>query len=145
MTLVVALRVAACLLLADVGDVGALPDVALRELSRPESWFDWSLSRLLCESALPPFAQAWPPNDPPLEPVPTTCTGPALPPVALPPLPPVVLVVWVLVAVLSCLHWSLPLVLPVASWLQTAVLLSPPPRPREMPSLRLFPKPAHLA
>src|SRR6185295_35023 len=58
--------------------------------------------------------------------VPVTCVGPAFPPVADPPLPPVVGVVCVFVAVLSCLHWLAPSVLPVANWLQTAALLFPP-------------------
>ena len=34
-------------------------------LSRPESWFDCSFSRLLYTSASPPFAYALPPYEPP--------------------------------------------------------------------------------
>src|SRR5205085_10758763 len=52
--------------------------------------------------------------------------GPLVPPVAEPPLPPVVVVTWVLVAVFSCRHWFAPVVLPVASRLHTAPLLLPP-------------------
>src|SRR5204863_4257437 len=51
---------------------------------RPGDRPDCSFARLLCDSAPPPFAKALPPA--PRE-------GPAFPPVALPPLPPVVLVV----------------------------------------------------
>src|SRR2546430_12728065 len=64
-------------------------------------------------------------RSPPCEPSPTTCTGPPLPPVAAPPAPPVAVAVWVLVAVFSCLHWLAPLVVPVASWLQTAEMVPP--------------------
>ena len=93
------------------------------ELSRPEIWFDWSFSRLACDSASPPFAEALPPLEPAFESSPTLCAGPPVPPVALPPAPPVVVVVCVLVAEFVWWHWSLPCVLPVASCLQTSELL----------------------
>ena len=100
----------------------AVKRLRIRSFGSPEIWFDWLFSRLTCDSALPPFADALPPYEPPSAPSPTTCEGPPLPPVALPPAPPNVLVVWVLVAVLLWWHCS-PNVLPVASRLQMAELL----------------------
>src|SRR5205807_104450 len=94
-------------------------------LSRPESWFDCPFSRLLCAWAAPRRAEAAPRDEPPSDRSPTTCDGPAFPTVAEPPAPPVAVAVCVLVAVFSCLHWFAALVLPVASWLQTAELLPP--------------------
>src|SRR5436190_974692 len=103
------------------------PSYSESELSRPEIWFDCSFRRLVHDSASPPFAYASPPYELPSEPLPTTCTGPPLPPVAVPELQRVVEVGWVLLAVLLWWHWSLPCVLPVASCLQTSELLPPSP------------------
>src|SRR5690242_9433728 len=78
---------------------------------------------LLPASASPPSPSLPPALPLCSEPAPVTSRGPAFPPVAVPPAPPVAVAVCVLVAVLSCLHWLSALVLPVASWLQTAELL----------------------
>src|SRR5438874_718539 len=94
-------------------------------LSRPEIWFDCLFERTFVDSASPPFAEASPPSELACAPSPTASEGPLVPPDAVPPLPPVVVVTCVLEAVLVWWHWFAPAVLPVASWLQTAELLPP--------------------
>src|SRR3954470_8780634 len=96
-------------------------------LSRPEIAFDCSFSSSTFASASPPLADASPPSELASAPSPIASEGPLTPPVAVPPEPPFVVVVWVLLAVFSWWHWSEPAVSPVACWTQTAPLLVPLP------------------
>src|SRR5580704_16448544 len=94
-------------------------------LELPEIWLPCVVWLLLCEEALPPLAEALPPCEDAAHPVPTQLCGPASPPVASPPLPPVALDSWITTDPLDCSHCGTPLVFSPASWLHSAALFPP--------------------